>query len=445
MPRDLTKGSEWRQLLLFALPMMGAQLLQVTYSMVDAIVVGNFVGPTALGAVSIPGPIIWIASSIAAGMGSGTNIIAAQYFGAERKAELRSAAVTSVLFSALLGLLLSGVCILCAPGMVVHLLQTPAEMKSDAIAYLAIYSAGFFFQMLYQAFYGITRAFGDSKASLLFLLVAALLNLILDLLFVVSLGMGVAGAAIASVIAQVGSAVAAFLYLMLRYPFLRPQRGDMRPDLRQLALILRVSIPVTLQMVVQSAGFLLLQRFVNSFGPSSIEGFATMGKTEELMHIPILCVSTALASFVGQNMGAHQVDRAERGIRAALIRMILLSILLGALMILFDRYILGLYNISGESLLRGREHLDVMCLLLPVFTVHRMLNGALQGAGDVRIPVISSFADLGLRLLFTALLAATPVGFRSIYLSTPPAWIAACLITVLRFRKGAWKEKQIIS
>ena len=350
-----------------------------------------------------------------------------------------------MLFSALLGLLLSGVCILCAPGMVVHLLQTPAEMKSDAIAYLAIYSAGFFFQMLYQVFYGITRAFGDSKASLLFLLVAALLNLILDLLFVVSLGMGVAGAAIASVIAQVGSAVAAFLYLMLRYPFLRPQRRDMRPDLRQLALILRVSIPVTLQMVVQSAGFLLLQRFVNSFGPASIEGFATMGKTEELMHIPILCVSTALASFVGQNMGAHQVDRAERGIRAALIRMILLSILLGALMILFDRYILGLYNISGESLLRGREHLDVMCLLFPVFTVHHMLNGALQGAGDVRIPVISSFADLGLRLLFTALLAATPVGFRSIYLSTPPAWIAACLITVLRFRKGVWKEKQIIS
>lgn len=445
MPRDLTKGSEWRQLLLFALPMMGAQLLQVTYSMVDAIVVGNFVGPTALGAVSIPGPIMWIASSIAAGMGSGTNIITAQYYGAERKESLRSAAVTSVLFSGLLGLLLSVVCIVGAPGMVIHLLQTPAEMESDAVTYLAIYSIGFFFQMLYQVFYGITRAFGDSKASLLFLLVAALLNLVLDLFFVVSLGMGVDGAAIASVIAQVGSAVAAFLYLMIRYPFLRPRRGDMRPDLGQLSLILRVSIPVTLQMVVQSAGFLLLQRFVNSFGSASIEGFATMGKTEELMHIPILCVSTALASFVGQNMGAHQVERAERGIRAALIRMVILSIILGALMILFDRYILGLYNISGESLLRGREHLDVMCLLLPVFTVQRMLNGALQGAGDVRIPVISSFADLGLRLLFTALLAATPVGFRSIYLSTPPAWIAACLITVLRFRKGAWKEKQIIS
>ena len=187
MGKDLTKGSEWRQLLGFALPMMGAQLLQVTYSMVDAIVVGNFVSAAALGAVSVPGPIIWIASAIASGMGTGTNIIVAQYVGAEKHKEIRSAVVTSILFCGILGAALSMICALLSGPIVHSFLQTPPEMQKDAVTYLAIYSIGFFFQMLYQVFYGITRAFGDSKASLLFLMVAALLNLVLDLGFIIVL------------------------------------------------------------------------------------------------------------------------------------------------------------------------------------------------------------------------------------------------------------------
>ena len=170
-----------------------------------------------------------------------------------------------------------------------------------------------------------------------------------------------------------------------------------------------------------------------------------MGKTEELMHIPIICISTALASFVGQNMGAQQIDRAERGVRFALYGMLILSVVLGGVMLLCDQHILQLFNITGESMLRGKEHMDIMCLLLPVFTVNRVLNGALQGAGDVRIPVISSFTDLILRLLLTALLSLTPVSFRAVYLSTPPAWIISCLITVIRFRQGYWKHVRVVS
>lgn len=440
----MTQGKEWKQLLLFALPMMGAQLLQVTYSMVDAMVVGNFVSAGALGAVSVPGPVIWIAGAIASGMGAGTNIIIAQYFGAGRREEIQSAAVTAAGFSALLGLALTLACIASAGPLLDGLLQIPAEMRRDAWTYLAIYSVGFLFQMLYQVFYGITRALGDSRASLLFLLVAAVLNLALDLLFVAWLGWGVAGAAWASVIAQVGAAAAAFLYLWVRCPELRPDRTQLRPGRPQLRLLLRVSIPVTVQMAVQAAGFLLLQRLVNSFGPASIEGFAAMGRTEELMHIPVICMSTALASFVGQNMGAGQVRRAERGIRSALVCTLAVEAVLGALMFRFDEGILGLYNITGESLLRGREHLDLMCLLVPVFTVQQILNGALQGAGDVRVPVISSLTDLVLRLVGTALLALTPLSFRAIYLSTPPAWITACLISLIWFLTGRWKQKTVL-
>lgn len=445
MVRDMTQGREGALLLRFALPIMGAQLLQVTYSIVDAIVVGNFVSADALGAVSVPGPILWIASSMASGMGAGTNVIIAQYFGAGRREDIRTAAVTSVWLGGLVGILMTALCILTAQPLLTGFLRTPAELVGESRTYLMLFSFGFFFQMLYQVFYGITRAFGDSRAALLFLLVAAALNVALDLLFVAGLEMGVAGAALASVIANAGAALSALLYLWRRFPDLRPGPGELRPQPDKLRLVARLSGPVTLQMVVEAAGFLLLQRLVNSFGSASIEGFAAMGKTEELMHIPVVCMSTALASFVGQNMGAGKVERAQRGLRAAMGMTLGASLVLGTLIFLLDEPILSLYNITGDALLRGSEHMDVMCLMLPVFAVQQLLNGVLQGAGDVRVPVVSSFTDLFLRLAGAKLLSLTPLSFRSIYLSTPPAWLAACLISLLRYRRGVWKRTRIIS
>lgn len=440
----MTRGREWRQLLLFALPMMGAQLLHVAYSIADAVVVGNFVGAQALGAVSIPGPILWIAGSVASGMGAGTNIIIAQYFGAGRREDIRSAAISCVWLGGAAGLAVTLLCALPGRFLLQGFLQTPPEMLPDATAYLVVFSLGFLFQILYNVFYGITRAFGDSRASLLFLLVAALLNILLDLLFVAELGMGVAGAALASVVSQAGAALAALLYLLQKFPELRPSPRDWRPRREKLLLALRLSGPVTLQMALQATGFLLLQRLVNSFGPASIEGFAAMDKTEQLIHIPVNCMSMALASFVGQNIGAGQVERARRGCRAALAMTLAAAVVLGAGMFAFDRHILGLYNITEDALLRGTEHLDTMCILLPVFTTQQLVNGALQGAGDVRVPVISSFTDLVLRLAGAKLLSLTALSFRSIYLSSPPAWIVACLISVIRYRRGAWMERRLV-
>nr|WP_326171521.1 MATE family efflux transporter [uncultured Oscillibacter sp.] len=439
----MTQGREWRQLLFFALPMMGAQLLQVAYSIADAVIVGNFVSAQALGAVSVPGPILWIASSIASGMGAGTNIIIAQYFGARQHENIRSSAISSVWLGGAAGLAVTLLCIVSARPLLQGFLHTPPEMLSDASAYLTIYSIGFLFQMLYHIFYGITRAFGDSRAALLFLLVAAMLNVVLDLFFVAGLGMGAAGVALASTVSQAGSALAALLYLLRKFPQLRPSRQDWRPQREKLALVLRFSGPVTLQMTLQAAGFLLLQRLVNSFGPASIEGFAAMGKTEELIHIPVNCMASALASFVGQNIGAGQIERARKGCRAALAITLGAALILGTGMLMFDRRILGFYNITADALLRGTEHLDVMCILLPVFTVQQVINGALQGAGDVQIPVVSSFTDLVLRLAGAKLLSLTALSFRSIYLSSPPAWIIACLISVIRYRQGTWAKQQL--
>ncbi len=154
-------------------------------------------------------------------------------------------------------------------------------------------------------------------------------------------------------------------------------------------------------------------------------------------------MASALASFVGQNIGAGQIERARKGCRAALAITLGAALILGTGMLMFDRRILGFYNITADALLRGTEHLDVMCILLPVFTVQQVINGALQGAGDVQIPVVSSFTDLVLRLAGAKLLSLTALSFRSIYLSSPPAWIIACLISVIRYRQGTWAKQQL--
>lgn len=443
MEKSLTVGSESKLILLFSLPLLFSQFLQVSYSMVDAIIVGNYVGSASLGAVSVSGTLLWISNAAAMGLGTGTNILLAQYFGARKTRNIQQALITITIFCLIIGLLFSFIIAFTCDSILLQLLHIPMEMFEEAKAYLMVSAFGVVFQILYQVFYGACRSFGDSTSSLIFLMVAALMNLVLDLLFVPYLHLGVLGAAYASVMSQIAACIAALLYLHRHFSFAFPGKGEGLFHIQQLSSFLKFSLPISTQLVVQSSGFLLLQRLVNSFGPASIEGFAVMDRTECFIHIPALSIATAISSFVGQNVGARQYQRVEKGIRFSLIISLAISVVIGTLMFLFAEPVLRIYNISGDALLRGREHLRIMCVLLPVYTVSQIVNGALQGAGDVTIPVISTFTDLALRLTFAYIMAQTLIGFRSIYLSSPPAWIIACAISVIRYRKGIWKKKQI--
>ncbi len=443
MKADLTKGSERKLILSFSLPIILSQILQVSYTMADSIIVGNYVGPSALGAVSVSGPIIWIASAAAMGLGTGTNILLAQYFGAKKEEKIRQALISIVAFSFLISFAFIGLILWTHKEVLTLVLDVPSEMYEDARNYLVIYSFGIVFQILFQIFYGACRSFGDANGSLIFLIVAAVMNLLLDLVLVPGMEMGVCGAAYASVASQVAACVSAFLYLKRNFTSAFPDTGEPFLYPRELIPFLRFSLPISGQLMVQASGYLFLQRMVNSFGPASIEGFATMDKTECFIHIPALSVASAIASFVGQNMGAGEHRRAEIGIRFSLRFTVLISFAIGFLMFVFAEPILRIYNISGDALLRGSEHLRIMCVLLPVYTVQQIINGALQGAGDVNIPVLSTFTDLILRLSFTAIMAPTFIGFRSIYLSSIPAWLVACAISVIRYRRGDWKKKAI--
>jgi len=267
---------------------------------------------------------------------------------------------------------------------------------------------------------------------------------VLDLLFIIVFGWGVAGAALATVIAQAGSAIAGILYMIKYFPRLRLKTKELIFDTGKLKLILQLGIPVTLQSAVMATGFILLQRLVNSFEPPSIEGFVAMNKTEQLAHIPGNAFHAAMANFVGQNIRAGKLDRAKRGYKSTILMANSVCLLISIFLLIFDIPLLRLFNISGDSLLRAREHLNIISLFLVVSATSHVTNGFLQGSGDVKIPAIASFVNLSIRLVF-AYTAKTIIDFRSIYLSLPPAWLIACIIPVIRYRSGIWKMKAIVS
>ena len=443
MERDLTKGTEWKTILLFALPIMGSNLLQMFYNLADSIVVGNFVGHTALGAIGVTSSTTWLLLNIVTGIGTGTSIALSQYFGAKKEKDIITTASTSILFSIAVSLLITALCFLFANFIIVDFLGTPAEMYKDCYDYLVIYGSGIIFQMIYNVVYGILRAHGNSKGSLIFLLVASILNIVLDLLFVIVFKWGVKGAAFATIISQAGSAFASVIYMWKLFPHLRFKLNEWVFDASKLKVILKLAVPIILQSSIIAFGFIILQRLVNSFGPASIEGYVAMNKTEQLLHIPSNAFNSAMSSFTGHNIGAGNKERIRKGYKSTLYMGSIICAALVVFIFIFDETLIGLFNISSDAMIRGVEHLDIVACFMIINTIHNITVGLLQGAGDVKVPAIAGFVNLSIRLLVAYTMATTFINFRSIYLSLPPAWIAAFLITVLRYRSGKWESKAI--
>lgn len=444
MQQDMTSGPVRPQILSFALPVMGSNLLQVTYTLTDSLIIGNFIGSSALGAVGLVGSVIWLLTTLCTSLGTGIGIAASQYFGAGKKESIRETAAAGYGLSAYLSVLVFLLCALLSRPLIAGFLKAPEEMLADSTLYFLIIAGGCIFQFLYNVTYGLLRAHGDSKGAMLFLLVSAVLNIFLDLLLVIVFPLGVAGAAIATVAAEAGSAIASMFYLWRHYPAFRSFRGVEKEAIREKErLLLRLSIPIALQSSVTSLCFIILQRLINTFGPASIEGYSAMGKIENFSHIPSQSFNAAIAAFAGQNIGAARYGRAKEGWHVSLRIGVLLCVLLSILILLFDSRLLALFGISGEALRRGKEHLDLLMLFVWVNTIMDITNGFLQGCGDVRTPALATFTNLAVRLGLSFALAVTPVGWRCYFVSMPPAWILACLVSLRSVRNGRWKNYSI--
>lgn len=442
----MTAGSEWRQILLFSLPIMAGNLLQQLYNTVDGIVVGNFVSQNALAATGSAGTLAMVFLAFAIGLGNGSGIMIAQLFGARRYEDLRAAVSTALILLVGIGLVFSvGGCVF-ARFLLSRLMNVAAgEVLEYAVQYFAVYALGLVLQFLYNAVAAILRALGDSRATLYFLLVSSVLNLVLDLIFVICFGWGVTGAAVATVISQLGSAAVSVVYMFRKYPLFRFGKGEFVFHKDKCLLCLRLGIPTTVQQSVVSFGHVFIQRLVNSFGEAAMAAFMVGGRIENYLFVPAIGFNTAVATFTAQNVGARKFDRVRRGCRRTLVMTVIVAIVLELLSYFFAVPIARLFAVSGEALELAVSYVRFMSFVFWLFSIYMVFAGLLQGAGDVIVTTLCSLVALSIRVIL-AYFCARVLGFgcEAAWVVMPVGWLAALAISSGRYFGGRWKTKGIV-
>ena len=445
MTKDLTRGTPWKLILQFALPIMAGNLLQQLYNTADTIIVGNFNGQQALSAVGACASLTVLFTALAIGFSIGAGVLISQYFGASRERELRQYAATAIVLMLAMGLLMSLIGVCSARFLLARALGTP-EALPMTLLYFRIYAAGLVFQFGYNIAAALLRALGDSKATLYFLLVSSVLNVVLDLAFVAGLGMGVAGAAIATVLSQIASCVIGFAYMHRRYALLRFSLRELRMDLKTAGRILQVGAPMAIQQSIVSCGFLFLQRLVNYYGESMIASYTVASRMENILMIPIIGIQNTMATFAGQNMGAQRPDRVSKGLGQGVLVSLGMTLILCLAQIAGIPLIIRAFQLDAGAAAICRLHLFSSAVAIPIFAVYFPANGMCQGVGEGFHATFYALLALGLRVVFAYALHKTSLfGYTAIWWSQAMSWTITLVVCYVHFFRGKWKDKSLIS
>lgn len=446
MTKDLTRGTPWKLIVQFALPIMLGNLLQQLYNTADTIIVGNFEGQQALSSVGACTSLTILFTALALGFSIGAGVLISQYFGAGRMQELRRYAATSIVLMLAMGLVMSVIGLLSAELLLRGFLGTPESLLPQSVLYFRIYAAGLVFQFGYNIAAALLRALGDSRATLYFLLVSSVLNVVLDLLFVAALGMSVAGAAIATVISQLASCVIGFWYMYRKYELLRFSARELRLEPAVAGRILRVGLPMALQQSIVSCGFLFLQKLVNYYGESMIASYTVASRMENILMIPILGIQSTMATYAGQNMGAKLPERVSRGLGQGVLVSLFMTLVLCAGQIVGISLIIGAFRLDEAAAEICRQHLFASAVAIPIFAVYFPANGMFQGVGEGFHATFYALMALGLRVVFAYSLHKTAAfGYTAIWWSQAMAWTLTLIVCYAHFFRGKWKEKSLIA
>ena len=446
MTKDLTRGTPWKLIVQFALPIMLGNLLQQLYNTADTIIVGNFDGQQALSSVGACTSLTILFTALALGFSIGAGVLISQYFGAGRMQELRRYAATSIVLMLAMGLVMTMVGVLSAELLLRGFLGTPESLLPQSVLYFRIYAAGLVFQFGYNIAAALLRALGDSRATLYFLLVSSVLNVVLDLLFVAALGMSVAGAAIATVISQLASCVIGFWYMYRKYELLRFSARELRLEPAVAGRILRVGLPMALQQSIVSCGFLFLQKLVNYYGESMIASYTVASRMENILMIPILGIQSTMATYAGQNMGAKLPERVSRGLGQGVLVSLFMTLVLCAGQIVGISLIIGAFRLDEAAAEICHQHLFASAVAVPIFAVYFPANGMFQGVGEGFHATFYALMALGLRVVFAYSLHKTAAfGYTAIWWSQAMAWTLTLIVCYAHFFRGKWKEKSLIA
>lgn len=441
---DMTKGNVTSLLLRFTLPMLVGNIFQQFYNMVDSVIVGRFVGTNALGAVGSVGSITFMFFSLCLGLGSGIGILISQYFGAGEDDYVKKIVANAIYITFGTGALMSLFGVLFAEP-ILHLMNTPAENFADALTYMRIVCGFTIVVAGYNTISAILRALGDAKTPLIFLGVASVLNIVLDLLFVVPMQMGVAGAAWATVIAQFFAMLGSVGFGYKKNEYLRLEKRHMPYNKEIVKSSFQIGIPVAGQNALIALSCVALQSVVNRYGTTVMAAYTATGRVEGLVQQPFNSLGLAVSTFAGQNAGAGQYDRVRTGIKRSVWLVAIFSVLMILVMWLFGEPIVRIFIDEPEVVQIGARGLRITSMMYFGLGLIYVMRGMLNGVGDALFAMMNGVTEVIGRIGFAFMFMMIPsVGMWGVWYTNGLTWALTGLVNVFRVLQGKWETKAFV-
>ena len=441
---DMTEGNITRHIISFALPLLIGNLFQQLYNTVDTWVVGNYVSNEAYSAVGTVGPIINMLIGFFLGLSSGAGVVISQYYGARQHDKVQETVHTAILMTLIIGVVFTAIGIVMIP-LMLKLINMPATVIGEATTYLSIYFAGLLGLMLYNIGAGILRAVGDSQRPFYFLVVCAVLNTVLDLLFVLVFHMGVAGVALATILSQAISAILILITLIRSDSCIHLDLKKLKIHFPMLKKIFKVGIPAALQMAITSFSNIFVQSYINFFGENCMSGWTTYAKVDQLLFLPMQSISLASTTFMGQNLGKNQVQRARKGVTVSLLLAMVSTVVLMIPVLLFSPQIVAFFNDKpevveyGSMLLRWLSPFYILCCFNQIY------SGALRGAGNTKAPMIIMLTSfVAFRQVYLFVMARLCNEIIPIAMSYPAGWLLCSLLTAIYYHKAQLSRSRLV-
>ncbi|MGN1156746.1 MAG: MATE family efflux transporter [Agathobacter sp.] len=449
-PTDMTTGKPWKSIAMFSIPMIIGNIAQQLYSTVDSIVVGKYVGDNALAAVGSAGPILNMLYVLFIGISAGVGIMVSQYFGAKSKEDLSETIGNCITVTALACLFLLIISpFIIRPALV--MLKTPESILDWCASYLMISMVGGLGLAYYNILSGVLRGMGDSFSALVYLLVATVINIVLDIYFVGSLGLGVAGVALATVLAQTVSAILCLRRLATMKDVFTLRLSNLKLKSRYVKQIVALGLPSGVTQAIFSSAMIIVQSLTNSFGEMFIAANVIIMRVDGFAMMPNFSFGTAMTTYAGQNVGAKKLDRVTKGAKQGTLMAMGVSASITAVILIFGKYLMGIFTDTAELVEMSRYLMGILAAGYVAMAVTQSLSGVMRGAGDTVTPMWIS--------LFTTVLVRVPVAYgisyltrteelpfgryECIHISLLLSWCIGALLTFLFYRVGAWKKKAI--
>ena len=449
-PVDMTVGTPWKKIALFTIPMVLGNIAQQLYNTVDSIVVGKFVGDNALAAVGSASPIFNLLLVLFIGISVGTGVMVSQYFGARDRKQLSHAIGCSITLTAVASVLIMVLGLIFVRPLL-EMLNTPASIIDWCDSYLTILMVGGAGVAYYNILSGILRGMGDSFSALVYLLIATVINIVLDLFFVAGLKMGVAGVALATVIAQAVSAILCFMKLLKMTEVFDITIEYLKPTKHHSFTMIRLGLPSGLTQMIMSLAMIIVQSLTNSFGEMFIAANVIIMRVDGFAMMPNISFGNSMTTYTGQNVGAKQYDRVEKGSVQGSIMAVGVSTTITVLILIFGRYLMALFTTTEALIDLG---MSMMCILAPGYiavALSQSLSGVMRGAGDTMTPMwISLITTVALRvpvaygISFLTRTPELPTGrSECIFVSLLVSWCVGALLNFIAYKRGGWKKKAV--